>query len=403
MLKVIVVGSGFAGIKLIRELAGKKNIQITLITDSLTFRYCPALYRTATGKRKRESIIPVNELLSGIPNVKLSVGKVTHIDREKRIITRGDGTKYHYDVAVIAIGVVTSYFGIPGLEDYAYGIKSASAIDKLKKHLHKQLMDEGLPDKNYVVVGGGPTGVELSAALSSYLRKIARKHKTRRTKINLEVIEAAPRLLPSMSPRASKKVAKRLRKLKVRVMTNKKVESSSSDSLIVNDRIIPSKTVIWTAGVTNNPFFVRNKDQFALNDRGKVIVNDHLQVDNHTFVIGDNAATPYSGLALTAVHNAKYVAKDIIAISKNKESRAYKPLSPISIVPAGPRWAVLQWKKITITGWFAAMLRSLADLVGYMDVMGIKSALKVWFFSHQLEEICKVCKTKPTTSNYSKD
>ena len=398
MLKVIVVGSGFGGLKLVRELKNNKNIKVTLISDSLTFRYCPALYRTATGHRKRESIIPIGEIVNNYSNLTLTHAKIVKCERKMRTIWDNNGKSYSYDILVFCLGVTTSYYGIPGVQDHAYGIKSPQAIDRLKKHLHDQLTVQHQPDKNYVIVGGGPTGVELSAALSSYLKKIAKKHKTRRTKINLELIEACPRILPSLSPKASAKVTKRLRRLKIKTLVGKKVESESDQCLMVSGRQIPTHSVIWTAGITNNIFFARNKDQFVLNEHGKVIVSSNLQVDNNTFVIGDNAATKYSGLAQTAIHNAKYVAKAINAISSEKSYQPYKDVTPVSIIPVGPHWAVLERKSLIISGFFASILRSWADLIGYSDILGIKRAIKIWFFSRQLEEICPICKTKPTTS-----
>jgi NADH dehydrogenase len=255
-------------------------------------------------------------------------------------------------------------------------------------------MDEPAPDKNYVVIGAGPTGVELSAALTSYMKDVVRKHGLRRRRINVNLIEAAPRVLPASSLRISQKTVQHLRKLGVKVLLNKKVEGETGDQLVISGKTIPTRTVIWTAGVTNNPFFAANKSAFTLNDHSKVVVNDHLRVDENVYVIGDNADTPHSGLGLTAVHNARYVSKDIKKRLAGIEiTPAYKPMTPATAVPVGPHWGIFQYRNIILWGIPAAILRSLADLVAYNDIVGPIKAIKIWLRSDSREEICTVCQT----------
>lgn len=389
--QIVIVGGGFAGLRVARKLSRSFKLEVTLISDSTTFRYSPALYRSATGFRMRESVIPLNRIVSKYPNLTLIRQKATKIDRKNRTITVENGKTFRYDYCVLNLGVVTSYFGIPGLEEYSFSIKSPEGLLKLKTHLHKTLNDKGQPDANYVVIGGGPTGVELSAALAKYLKYICRKHKVKKHAIRLELIEAAPRLLPVLSEKASYTALKRLKKLKVKVMLNTAVKAETPQTLRLPDRSIPTRTVIWTAGVTNNPFFKNNPDQFEFNERGKVIVDDFMQVDKHTFVIGDNAATKYGGLAQIAIWDANYTAKAIKRLAKNKKIKKYKQRRPISVVPAGETWSVLQYRKIVISGRFPALLRSIADLIGYSDVMGYKEAISIWRRRTETEEICQKC------------
>lgn len=390
--RVLIIGGGFAGLRATRLLRKKwRKIDVTLVTDSTTFRYCPALYRSATGFRMRESVIPISQITRNYLNLNLVHQKVNYIDRAKKTVTLADGKELEYDYIIIAVGVVTSYFNIPGLEENSFSIKSPEGLQKLKTHLHKTLNDTGAPDTNYVVVGGGPTGVELSAALGTYLRDICKKHKTKKHAIHLELVEGAPRVLPVLNEKASKLTAKHLRKLGIKLILGDAVKGETSDSLTLADRTIPSHTVIWTAGVTNNPFFKENSSQFELNERGKVVVNEHLQVDDHTFVIGDNAATSYSGLAQTAVRDANYTAKSISLLIKNKNLKTYHQKKPISIVPAGKRWSVLQYNNFVIGGYIPNILREVADLIGYIDIMGVKQAFSVWLKRNTSEESCKKC------------
>jgi NADH dehydrogenase len=390
-LRVVIVGGGFGGIKLARELAGQAGISITLISDQLNFRYSPALYRTATGHRNKESSVPLKTLVADIPNLRLVHARAEHIDRTKRVITTGGGTKFEYDYAVLALGVATSFFGIEGLERYAYGIKSADEVDRLRAHLHQELVSNNALEKNYVVVGAGPTGVELAGALRYYLTRMAKRHNLKRNKVHIELIEAADRVLPAASLKASRLAARRLRRLGVKVQTNCRVLKETDSTLMAGDRSIPTHTVVWTAGVTNNPFFAANAKQFILNEHKKVVVDGYLRVDERTFVIGDNAATPYSGLALTAIHNASYVAKYLSRTLHNKTISAYHPFQPLSAVPIGPGWSVAQWGNYTIGGFMASILRLFADLIGYMDIMGLKRVVKLWLRRYEYEETCPVC------------
>lgn len=391
-LRVIIAGGGFGGIKLARSLSGVSGISMTLLSDQLDFRYGPALYRTATGHRGKESSLPINTLIKPIANLKFVQAKVVSIDREERVIKTADGQRFSYDYAVLALGVITSYFDIKGLEKYAYGIKSAKQIDRLRAHLHQALMDEQALDKHYVVVGGGATGVELSAALRYYLSRMAKRHHIKPNNVRIELIEAAERLLPAMRPKASRLAAKRLRKLGVHVQTRTRVESETATSLIANGKSLPTSTVIWTAGVTNNPFFTANAESFTLNEHNKVVVDESLRVDEHTFVIGDNAATPYSGLAQTAIHNASYVAHYIKQARLGKDSQPYRPFKPVAAIPVGPFWAIIQRGNLVFGGFFGSIVRLLADLIGYIDIMGVKRAVRLWIKRYEYEDRCPVCK-----------
>jgi NADH:ubiquinone reductase (H+-translocating) len=392
---VVIVGGGWAGMALARKLKKipKENIRITVVADNPNFMYSAALYKLATGYSEQGAVIPIAELTADITNLKYLKAKVTHINRAKKSITLEGGQQLHYDYAVLALGSVTNYFGIPGLKEHSFGIKTPSELRHFRAHIHKELVSAVPPDKNYVVVGGGPTGVELSAVLATYLKTVAKRHGLKKRPINIELIEASARVLPLSNPRASKKTLQRLRNLGVRVHLKAKVEAEASESLKYNGKSIATQTVVWTAGAANSPFYKANNAQFALNERGKVIVDDHLRVDHYTYVIGDNAATPYSGLGLTAVHNAKFVAKDINKKLKGQlHTPFYKPLVPATVVPAGSNWGIFQYRKLIISGYIGSLLRAMADLVAYHDIAGWARGTSYWLKSGKKDESCPVCK-----------
>jgi NADH:ubiquinone reductase (H+-translocating) len=211
--KIVVVGRGFGGIKAALELSKRDNskFDITLVSDQPNFRYYPALYRTATGGVVAGSSIPLLTIL-GDKKVKVIQGTAETIDRNAQTLTLAEGEVLHYDIAILGLGVVTNYFGIPGMEDFSYSIKSFDAIKRFKEHLHNQIEDERRPDLNYVIVGAGPTGIELAGALPEYLRKVMDIDGVKQKPVFIDLIEAAPRLLPRMPQSASLSVARRLRR-----------------------------------------------------------------------------------------------------------------------------------------------------------------------------------------------
>lgn len=373
-MHITIVGGGFGGVKTALELSKNTKNHITLISDKTDFQYYPGLYGTATGKSHLQSWVPLGEIFAGIHNIHVVIDSLVSIDRTAKTISTATGAVHHYETLVLALGSVTTYFGIKGLDEYAYGIKSESEIKELKEHLIDGFSTPYGVDKNILIVGAGPTGVELAAALGTYLQDLQKHYKQPQTKAKISVIEAAPRVLPRMSESASAKVTKRLRKLGVHVELNKKVEEETIDSLIVSGKPIKSQTVIWTSGVANNPFYTANASQFEISKNGKVVVDKHLRVDPHVYVIGDNAFTQFSGLAQTALKDALFVSRHILG----KSRKPYVAKMPPVVVPVGEKWAIFEYKKIRLSGWLASVIRSAADFVGYSDILPFGQALGVW-------------------------
>lgn len=373
-MQTIVVGGGFGGVKTALELSKNKKMHVTLISNREDFQYYPALYSTATGGSHLQSWVPLGVIFAGRDNVSIVIDTVTEVNKAERTITTASGRIHDYQTLVLALGSVTTYFGIPGLDEYAYGIKSHDEIERLKQHLLRDFSKAHAADSHFLIIGAGPTGVELASSLGTYLKKLKKQFKKPQARMSISIIEAAPRVLPRMSEKASEKVQQRLKKLGVHVELNKKVESATADNLVVNGRPIKSHTVIWTSGVANNPFFKANESQFKLAPNGRVLVDKHMRADKHVYVIGDNAVTPFGGLAQTALHDAIYVSKQILGKSK----QAYKAKQPPVVVPIGENWAVFEYKWLRFGGWLGSLVRMAADFVGYSDILPFGQALGVW-------------------------
>jgi len=385
-MNVTIVGGGFGGVKAALELARDKNNKVHLITDKPDFQYYPALYSSATGHSHLESWVPLGTIFADFHHIHVSIDSIEKIIIDKKKLIGASGVEYGYESCIIALGSVTTYFGIKGLDTYAYGIKSEDEIRRLKQHLYSDIAENRHVDKHYVVVGGGPTGVELSAALGSYIHRLCRKYGINDPRIKIKLIEAAPRILPKMSEKTSRKVQKRLERLGVSVMAGMKVESASANDVKVSGKSIDSRTVIWTSGVANHPFFKQNEAAFTLAPNGRVAVDDYMMAAKDVYVIGDNAATPYTGLAQTALHDAIFVAANLKRKQAGKMAKKYKAVAPPVVVPVGSRWAVFEWHGIRIYGLIGALLRRAADFIGYNDMLPIGQALGVWRASTVMED-----------------
>lgn len=385
-LHVTIVGGGFGGVKTALELSEHPEAQVTLITEMPHFQYYPALYSAATGHSHLEAWVPLSRIFQDRPNVTVIIDSIEKIDPNARTLSSVTGKIYRYETVVLALGTITTYFGIKGLDQYAYGIKSVAEVNAFKRHLYEEIGQRHHIDKHYVVVGAGPTGVELAAALTTYLKRLSKQFRLEEKKIHIDLVEAAPRVLPRMSEKASAAVQRRLESLGIKVHVGKSVQSQNADQLMVSGKPISSHTVIWTSGVANHPFYKNNAEYFEFAPNGRVVVDEFMQARGNVYVIGDNAATPYTGLAQTALHDAIFVAKNLWRLHHHKKRVPYKAVMPPVVVPVGDNWAIFEWKKLRLSGWIASLIRRAADFVGYHDILPIGQALGVWRASRVMDD-----------------
>jgi len=388
--KVVIAGGGFAGVKAALMLAKYHILDVTLIYNRPDFQYHPKLYETATGGMNAVSSIPISEIFARLP-LDLVQDNIKSIDRQAHRISTKSGRQFSYDALILGLGVVPNYCGIKGLEKFAYGIKTIDDAVKFKNHLHRQIIDDSKPDLNYVVIGGGPSGIELAGVLPHYIRQILKNHELGPRQIHVDLIEAAPCLIPFAPKTVSKKIRRRLRKLGVRIYFDTKVEAETADALVINDKPIQSHTVVWAAGTVNHPFFT---DQgFQLSANGKVRVDQYLQAEPGIYVVGDNADTPFSGMAQTAIYDGAFVAGNIIRKLDNKQPKPYVAKQPIYVFPTGPNWAAVIWGPVRIFGRPGSWLRKCADFTTYREFEPWHMAAERFYESYDHEESCPVCAT----------
>lgn len=387
--KVLVVGGGFAGVKVALELSEDEHFDVTLLSNQSDFRYYPTLYRTATGGKRASSSVPLPVIFEG-KKVAVIQGEAKTLDRKARTVTTQDET-LPYDTLVLALGVVTNYFGIPGLAENAYSVKSTEEALRFKNSIHQDCLDGKLDEKNYMIVGGGPTGIELAGSLPAYVRHVMTNHGIKQKTVNVRLVEAAPRLLPRLPKHTSTRVRNRLKKLGVKIELGKVVQGQTADDLTVSGKPIKTHTVVWTAGVTNHPFFKDNG--FILMPRGKVATDIYLQTEDNIFVAGDNANTPYSGLAQTAVRDGAFIASNLKCRVRGRTMKPYRPMTPTTVIPVGERWAAVNFKNFRLYGIVGYLLRNAADFIAFKDIESWPKATVQWSQDLGEEETCDVCKT----------
>lgn len=389
---IVIVGGGFAGVKAALFLSKYSNFfNITLISETDNLRYYPLLYKFATGANQVLVSIPLTKIFQN-KKIKIVHGSIASLDRSTKSIHLVDNQTFNFDKLILALGVVTNYFGIDGIEDYAYSIKSEAEAMKFNRHLHDYLIANHQPDDHYVVIGAGPTGIELAAELPEYLRYLMKIHHLGRHAIKVEIIEALNQLLPRLPKPYAQRVSKKLISIGVSLKLNSKVISQNNSEITVNNQTIKSKTVVWTAGVANHPFYKANN--FLITQHGKIACDIFLQAEDNIFIAGDNANTPFSGLAQTALHDGQSIAENIVRNHFGYQMKAYKPKNIITVIPVGPKFSAVLWGKKKFYGFYGSVMRHLADIDGYMNVLPWYSALALWLkYFHRRPQTCPICQS----------
>lgn len=386
-MHVVVVGGGFGGVKAALELSKRQIGKITLISDHSYFLHHATLYATATGRSAEESVIPLNVIFEKHPNVEIVTDKVSGFDPHRHLIS-SERKDYHYDKLVLALGSVTTFFGIKGLAEHAYGIKTFEEVEQFQEHIHDEVVHQKL-DKEYFVIGAGPTGVEMASALNQYLKSIKDIFRLKHSQPKVTLVEAKDRILPHMSQTASDKVRRELKKQGIRVLVDHKVTALDDGKITIEGKLYPTTTAVWTSGVTNNPFFTKNAGYFDIAKDKRVLVNPYLEALEDVYVIGDNNTVKHSGMALPALKQATHVAKNITRIATKRPQTGFRPSSVPTGLPVGEHWGYVEWLGLYIAGRSGRTVRRWMELYGYCQLVPFHKAVPIWR-SHDVSEIDSV-------------
>lgn len=398
--KILILGGGFGGIRTALDLSKKKlpNTKIVLISDKHHFEYTPALYKLATGRSPLETCIPLSEIFNRT-GVEYLVDEISGGDLEEQVILGKSGSRYTYNHLVLALGSEVAYFGIPGVEEHSFSIKSVESSLRLKRHIHELFdthigLSKGdlISQFQFVIVGGGAAGVELAGEIRKYVRALADKHEVPKKLVTVDILQAGERLLSNMPEKVSSIAEERLSDLGVNLVMGHPVVSQDLKGVYLKDIAFNAKTIVWTAGVKPSSVY-QNFKGLSLSKGGKVEVDDHLESRGsaNVFAIGDGAQTPFSGTAQTALYDGSYVARVISARMQEKDLPCYKPRQTPYVVPIGPGWAIFTYKNLALSGRIFWLLRQIIDLRFFLSILPFRKALTAWREGGTLCESCPTC------------
>lgn len=397
--KIIVVGGGFAGIRCALDLSKKnlKNTKIILISNKSHFEYYPRIYRVVTGESPFQVCIPLSEIFKKT-NVEVLVDEIINVDVSENKLTGKSESVYTYDELVLALGSETVYFNIEGLKEKSFGFKSINEALQLKRHLHR-MFDVYLSDTkedvvaslHIVVVGGGPSGVELVGELNKYMKNLANKHGIDNKFVTMDLVEASSRLTPTLPEKVSEYLYNRLHALGINIFLNRSVVKEDVDGILMKDMTMKSNTLIWTAGSRTNHFYESIKG-LNLFKNGRVIVDEYLKAEGtqNVYIAGDAANTQYAGLAQTAIYDGSYVAKNIANKITNKNMKKYIPQKVSYAVPVGDYWAAVSVGSIKIYGILGWFIREFIDFKFFLSILPFSKAYSI-FRNNTICESCPTC------------
>ncbi len=400
MHTVVIVGGGFAGIRAALDLDKKSNgtIKIKLISNKTHFEYYPRIYKVVTGNSPLEVCIPLSQIFENKKNIEVIHDPVTALSLSEQTVTGKSGTVYTYNDLILALGSETVYFNIEGVKEHAYGFKSINEALALKKHLHEvfdvylsSTKEDVIAKLHIVIVGGGPSGVELAGRLTSYMKTLAQHHSVDNNFITIDIVESAPRLVAMLPEDVSRRIYNQLHQMGVNIFLNRALVKEDVDEILLKDMSVKTNTLIWTAGSRTNHFYGEIAG-LQLHRNGRVLVDEYLHAEGfkNVYIAGDSAQTKYAGLAQTALYDGEYIARTIIESKNHKTLKKYKPHPVSYAVPVGDGWAAVSIGSFHLYGRLAYWLREVIDIRFFLSILPFKKAFKI-FFNRSLCESCETC------------
>ena len=383
--RVVVIGGGFGGLSAARTLA-HYPVQVTLLDRTNHHTFQPLLYQVATaGLSPGEIAAPIRWILRGHRNVEVLLGEVVDFDLDRRVVKLSD-LEVPYDYLIVAAGASHAYFGHGEWEPFAPGLKTIEDAIEIRRRVllafelaERQALSgaEHMP-LNFVVVGGGPTGVELAGTLAEIARRVMEKEfhaiDPKRTRIIL--VEGGPRVLPAYPEDLSRSAEEQLKHLGVEVRTSALVTSVEASSVHIGQTRLPAAVILWAAGVAASPL---GKQLSAPLDRaGRVLVEPDLSVPGHleVFVIGDLATLKdeqgkmLPGVAPVAMQEGRAVAHNIGRDLRHESRKSFYYVDKGSLATIGRASGIAQFGKLHISGfiaWLAWLCVHIFFLIGFRN------------------------------------
>jgi len=382
---VVIIGGGFAGINAAKALA-RAPVRVTVVDRKNHHTFQPLLYQVALAVLSPAEIAsPIRAIMKRFRNVQVLLGEVTGFDLERHV-AKMESIELAYDYLIIAAGATHAYFGHSEWEKIAPGLKTIEDAIEIRRRVllafetaEREAITRGVhPALNFVVIGAGPTGVELAGAIADiskrYMEHDFRAIDTRQARIIL--LEGGPRVLPAFPEDLSASAQKQLTDLGVEVRTNAMVTNLEPGFVTVGQERLPAAVIVWGAGVSASPL---GKMLGAPTDRaGRVLVNPDLSVPGHpeVLVIGDLAAVKMKdgklvpGLAPAAIQMGKFAARQIKRVLQNRPREEFHYLDKGTLATIGRSKAVADLGKLHFSGylaWLAWLFIHLLFLIGFRN------------------------------------
>ena len=368
---VVIVGGGFAGLNAAKALAGQPQVHVVLFDQRNHHLFQPLLYQVATaGLNPSDIAVPIRAQFSENENIEVHLGKIESVDLRKQTIL-ADGHELDYDFLILACGAQHSYFNHPEWEPFAPGLKTLEQATEIRRRIllaFEQAENELDPEKQkqlltFVVVGGGPTGVELAGAIADISRTVLVQDFKRINPESARVIlvEAGPRVLASFSEDLSARALRDLQQLGVEEMVSARVNHIDATGAQIGDKFIQARSVFWAAGVQASRVKI---DPAPETDRaGRVVVQKDFSIPSYpnAFVIGDMASftlpdgKTLPGLAPVAIQAGRHSAENILNSLRNSPREDFQYFDKGQMATIGKNKAVVESGKLKMTGFFAWM------------------------------------------------
>ncbi|WP_142686034.1 NAD(P)/FAD-dependent oxidoreductase [Chitinophaga polysaccharea] len=398
--RIVIVGGGFGGVNLAKQLK-HAPVQVVLLDRNNYHLFQPLLYQVSTAGLEPDSIaFPLRGIFRKQQNLVFRMAEVTGIRSSENILETGIG-EIHYDYLVFATGSNTNFFGNKDIEDNAIGMKSLIEAVQIRNYVVKQFEESLLlqnpeeikPKLNFVMVGGGPTGVELAGAFAELRKYIMPKDYPTlpQSLMNVYLIEAGPKLLASFSETTSQKTLEALQEIGVRVLLNTGVKEYDGKTVTLSTgELIQTQSLLWSAGVKGIP--VKGIPSDIILPNGRILVNELNQVRGFTniYAIGDIAQMTndprfpkgYPMVAQVAIQQGKNVANNLRLSLENKPMKGfyYKDLGSMATI--GRNRAVAEFSGIRMSGYLAWLAWMIVHL---MSLLGFRNKLVVfinWFYRY---------------------
>lgn len=396
--KVVILGGGFGGLNAAKTLGGTK-FDVWLIDKTNHHLFQPLLYQVASASLSPADIaVPIREILSAYENITVLMGQVEKINKENKEIVLQNGDRISYEYLIVGLGARHSYFGREDWEQFAPGLKTLSDALTIRERILLSFekaercdsISEAKKYLNFVIIGGGPTGVEMAGAIAEIayetMLKNFRRIDTTKTKIYL--IEGSPHILPVYPEKLSQKAQGYLEHFGIHVITGKRVTNVTKEGVTIENLFIPSENMLWAAG--NQASAVLKTLDVPLDRQGRVIVDPDLSIPNHPeiFVIGDAACAmdrkgkPLPPLAPVAVQQGRYVGHILRKRLPKAERPPFYYLDKGTMATIGKTKAIGMFGKIQFSGfiaWLAWCFVHILYLIGFRNRL---SVLIRWLFSY---------------------